>query len=68
MSRHRLIDRRAGRDAKRALELRLLREEMGDEAFDKMIAGHDDRPFKIFAIIAMVIFGAVVFAITALGL
>ena len=57
-----------GRDkARRLLDERLAREEMGDAAYEKMVSHADDRAFRIFGIVFIVALGAVVLAITWLG-
>jgi hypothetical protein len=38
-------------EAKHLLRERLAREEMGDEAYDKMVSNHDGRAFKVFGIV-----------------
>ncbi|WP_156384833.1 hypothetical protein [Rhizobium sp. Leaf453] len=57
---------RGDNDAKRLLEERLAREEMGNAAYDKMISNHDDRTFKIVGAVLMVVFGVAVFVVTGL--
>ena len=54
-------------EARRLLDERLAREEMGDEAYEKMVSNNDDRAFKIFGVVSIVLFAVVVFAVTWLG-
>jgi hypothetical protein len=54
-------------EARRLLRERLQREEMGDEAYDRMIAKNDDGAFKKFGIFFIVAFGAVVLGVAWLG-
>lgn len=54
-------------DARRLLEERLAREEMGDAAYDKMVSNHDDRAVKYFGVVFIVLFGVMVLAISWLG-
>jgi hypothetical protein len=55
-------------EARRLLQQKLQRKEMGDEAYEKMVSHSDDRAFKIFGVVFIVFFGAVVLVITWLGL
>ena len=55
---------RSDGEAKRLLREKLAREEMGDEAYEKMISHADDRSFKIFGVVFILLFGAAVLAIT----
>jgi hypothetical protein len=52
-----------GGEAKKLLQERLQRKEMGDEAYEKMISYADDRAFKIFGIVFIVVFALVVLAV-----
>lgn len=54
-------------EARRGLDERLQREEMGDAAYDRMIAKHDDGPFKKFGIVFIIAFAAIAFAAVWLG-
>lgn len=54
-------------EARRLLDERLAREEIGDAAYDKAASNHDDRPFKIFGVVFIVAFAAVVLGIAWLG-
>lgn len=54
-------------DARRQLRERLERQEMGDEAYDRMVANHDDRPVKMFGILFIVVFAVIAFGAAALG-
>ena len=47
-------------EARRLLEERLAREEMGNDAYDKMISYNDDRAFKIFGVVFIALFGVFV--------
>lgn len=51
-------------EARRLLDERLAREEMGDEAYEKMVSHNDDRAFKVFGVAFIVLFAVVVFAVT----
>lgn len=50
-------------DAAHMLEQRIAREEMGDEAYDKMVSNHDDRAFKIFGVVFIALFGVAVLVV-----
>lgn len=54
-------------EARRLLDERLAREEMGDEAYEKMVSHNDGRAFELFGIVFIVLFAVVVFAVTWLG-
>jgi len=54
-------------DARRGLQERLQREEMGDEAYERMIAKNGDGAFKKFGIVFIVVFGVIVFGAAWLG-
>lgn len=54
-------------EARRKLDERLAREEMGDAAYEKMISQSDGRAFKIFGIVFIAVFAAIVFGMAALG-
>lgn len=56
-----------GGDAAHQLQERLAREDMGDEAYDKARSCADDRSFRIFGVVFIVLLAAVVLAVTALG-
>lgn len=56
-----------GNEARRLLDERLAREEMGDAAYDKMVSQADNRAFKVFGFVFIVVFGVVVLAVTWLG-
>ena len=49
-----------GGEAKRLLRQRLQRKEMGDEAYEKMTSYADDRAFKIFGALFIVLVAAIV--------
>jgi hypothetical protein len=59
--------RHGGNEAKRALEERLARKEMGDEAYDKQASYADDRAFKIFGLVFIIVFGAIVLGVAWMG-
>jgi hypothetical protein len=54
-------------EARSGLRERLQLEEMGDEAYDRMIAKNDDGAFRKFGIVFIVAFAAVVFGAMWLG-
>lgn len=54
-------------EARRGLDERLAREEMGDAAYEKMVAQSNGRTFKIVGFASIVVFAAVVLAVTAMG-
>lgn len=54
-------------DAKRRLEERLAREEIGDNAYDKAVSYADDRSFKLFGVVFIALFGVAVLAISWFG-
>lgn len=45
----------------------LAREEMGDAAWEEMVSHHDDRAFKRFGLVFIVLFAAVVLGLVWLG-
>lgn len=67
MSQHFNQMRHGGNEAKRLLEKRLAREEMGDAAYDEMVSHNGDRTFKIVGAVLMVVFGIAVFVVTGIG-
>ena len=58
---------RSDGEAKRLLREKLAREEMGDEAYEKMVSHADDRSFKIFGVVFIAIFATAVVVIAWLG-
>ena len=54
-------------EAEAGLRERLAREEMGDDAYEKMVAKGDDGTFKWVGLALFVIFAGVVLGVTALG-
>lgn len=54
-------------EAARALRERLAREEMGDAAYEKSVSYADDRSFRMFGIVFIVLFAVVVLAAMFLG-
>ncbi|MCO5146256.1 MAG: hypothetical protein M9895_08760 [Aquamicrobium sp.] len=56
-----------GSDAAHKLQERLAREDMGDEAYDKAASYTDTRSFRIVGIVFILVFAAVVLAVTGLG-
>ena len=54
-------------EARRKLEERLARQEIGDAAYDKAASYHDDRAFKMFGIGFIVVFAVVLLGIVWLG-
>lgn len=64
---HEYRQMRHGSDAARKLQERLARKEMGDEAYDEAASYTDNRAFKIFGVVFIVLLAAVVLAVTALG-
>jgi len=54
-------------EAKRLLHERLAREEMGDEAYDKMVSNHDDRAFKVFGVVFIALCAVAVLVVSWLG-
>ena len=59
--------RHGSREAARKLRERLARKEMGDAAYDKSVSHADDRAFKIFGVVFIVLFAAVVLVVAWLG-
>lgn len=53
--------------ARKALHDRLLREEIGDEDYQKLVSGTDDRPFKWFGLAFVLVLAVVFFGMTWLG-
>lgn len=56
-----------GGEAKRMLEERLARKEVGDAAYDKEASYSDDRAFEMFGGVFIAFFAAVVLAVAWLG-
>lgn len=54
-------------EARRKLHERLQREDMGDEAYEKMKSHAGDRAFRIFGLVFILLFGAAVLAVTGMG-
>jgi len=54
-------------EARRLLRERLARKEIGDAAYDKAVSYADDRSFKVFGVLFIVVFAAVVLGIVWLG-
>ena len=67
MSRYYKQMQRGNNEAKRLLQERLAREEMGDEAYDKMVSNHDDRAFKVFGVVFIALFAVAVLVVAWLG-
>ena len=55
-------------EARKQLDERLAREDMGDAEYEKMIAQGDGGTFKIVGVVLMLAFAGAVLAVTALGL
>lgn len=53
--------------ARKALQDRLQREQMGDEAYDAMVRSTRDRSFVVFGVIFIVAMGVLVFGIALFG-
>ena len=54
-------------DAARLLNERLARKEMGDAAYDEAASYSDDRAFKLFGIVFIVVFAAAVLGVALLA-
>lgn len=54
-------------EAARKLEERLARKEIGDEAYDKQASYTDQRAFRIFGLVFIILFAAAVFGMAWLG-
>ncbi len=54
-------------EAARKLRERLARREMGDAAYDKEVSYADDRAFKRFGVVFIVVFAVVIFGVVWLG-
>lgn len=53
--------------AERMLRERLHREEVGDAAYEKEVSYADDRAFKMFGVVFIVVFAVAVLAVAWLG-
>ncbi len=53
-------------EAKKLLDERLAREEMGDDAYEKMVSNNDDRAFKILGVVFIALFGVLVLILALL--
>ena len=67
MSRYYKQMQHGNNEARRLLQERLAREEMGDEAYDKMVSNHDDRAFKVFGVVFIAFFAIAVLVMAWLG-
>jgi len=67
MSGYRNQFREGGDEAKRLLQERLARKELGDAAYDKGVSYADDRSFKIFGAVFIVVCAVVAFSLVWLG-
>jgi hypothetical protein len=67
MSGHFKQMRHGSGDAARKLRERLARKELGDAAYEKSRSYADDRAFKIFGAVFIVVFAAVVLGVVLLG-
>lgn len=67
MSRYYKQMQHSGDEARHKLQQRLQRQEMGDEAYDKMVSYSDDRAFRIFGLVFIALFAVVVFGMAWLG-
>ena len=67
MSRYYKQLRHANNEAARKLRERLTRKEIGDAAYDKAVSYADDRSFKIFGVVFIVVFAVVVLVVIWLG-
>jgi hypothetical protein len=54
-------------EARRDLDRRLEREAMGEKKYDRMVAGFDARPFRVFGIVFIACFAAIVLGLAWLG-
>lgn len=54
-------------EARSRLQERLAREDMGDEAYEKAASYADERAFKIFGIVFIALFAAVILGLAWLG-
>jgi len=54
-------------EAKRLLNERLARKEMGDKAWEEAVSHHDDRAFKKFGVAFIVVFAAAILGVIWLG-
>lgn len=67
MSQHYRQMQHGSDEARRLLHERLARKEMGDAAYDEMVSRTSDRAFKIFGVVFITVFAAIVIAMAALG-
>lgn len=56
-----------GNEARSKLQERLAREDMGDEAYDKMVSNNEDRAFKVFGVVFIAFFAVAVLVVAWLG-
>lgn len=56
-----------GGDASRGLRERLAREEMGDAAYERSVSRSGDRAFRVFGVVFILLFGAVILGVALLG-
>jgi len=67
MPSYKLDPQRFKNEARSGLHERLQREEMGDEAYERMIAKNGDGAFRKFGIVFIIAFAAIVFGVAWLG-
>lgn len=67
MSQHYKQMQHGSDEARRLLHEWLARQEMGDAAYDKMISQTDNRAFRIFGVVFIIVFAAIVFGMAWLG-
>ncbi|MBL8906270.1 MAG: hypothetical protein JNM20_06300 [Rhizobiales bacterium] len=67
MASYKLDPERLKNEARSGLRERLQREEMGDEAYERMIANNGEGTFRTFGIVFIIAFAAIVFGVAWLG-
>lgn len=67
MSRYYRQTQHGSNEARKLLQERFARQEMGDEAYEEMVSINDDRAFKIFGIVFIALFAVVVIVVAWLG-
>jgi len=53
-------------EARRLLDERLARKEMGEKTYEKMVSNNEDRAFKIFGVVFIVMLAVTVLVVTAM--
>lgn len=53
-------------ETRRLLDERLVRKEMGEKTYEKMVSNNDERAFKIFGVVFILMLAVIVLVVTAM--